>query len=399
MKILKYIFLVSVIWFGARVAGAQSASGTLDLRLNYDPASALSCNILAFPTQDSTFISLECGFKSFSDPAGLLITSLLTNDLLLLEGDLDTLLLTDDQASNGIRFDTVVPNPKGYKEAVIRILDRSTQEVYTHIVNVDPEFPAQNPGIVPANKDGRIITSRYLPASGELRFQSINPEDSTLYIQRYDHEFRYAEPPMTVELNPGSKLMKIDTTFRIYIDSVLSLEPGLYLIQNDTNSREGISFIVRDSYYPKLVKPEHLVKTLRYLTTSKEWEELELAENPKRGLDRFWLKVGGSSQNARNLIREYYARVSEANMFFTTYKEGWKTDRGMLYIIWGPPDRVFRKDDSEVWIYNKSDYLPQMKFQFLQTNNIFNEDFVLARSKEYRIYWFRKLDLWRKGIR
>ena len=42
------------------------------------------------------------------------------------------------------------------------------------------------------------------------------------------------------------------------------------------------------------------------------------------------------------LMDEYYRRVSYANENFEGWKEGWETDRGMIYILFGPPDQVER---------------------------------------------------------
>lgn len=79
----------------------------------------------------------------------------------------------------------------------------------------------------------------------------------------------------------------------------------------------------------------------------------------KRELFRgFWRKRDPSPNTERNeLMEEYYARVSYANKHFTHYIDGWKTDMGMVYIIFGAPNNVERHPfdiDSkpyEVWTY------------------------------------------------
>ncbi len=54
--------------------------------------------------------------------------------------------------------------------------------------------------------------------------------------------------------------------------------------------------------------------------------------------------------------------------FSYTRKEGWKTDRGRVFIVFGPPDRVERgtpsrytQGDYEVWYYDEL----REKFVFL----------------------------------
>jgi GWxTD domain-containing protein len=37
---------------------------------------------------------------------------------------------------------------------------------------------------------------------------------------------------------------------------------------------------------------------------------------------------------------EYYRRIEYANVQFSVVSPGWRTDRGRIYIIYGPPDDI-----------------------------------------------------------
>ncbi|HEX9615291.1 MAG TPA: GWxTD domain-containing protein, partial [Bacteroidota bacterium] len=56
-------------------------------------------------------------------------------------------------------------------------------------------------------------------------------------------------------------------------------------------------------------------------------------------------------------MEEYYHRVEYANKNFGHYMDGWKTDRGMIYIRFGSPDNVERHPFDmntkpyEIWYY------------------------------------------------
>ncbi len=56
-------------------------------------------------------------------------------------------------------------------------------------------------------------------------------------------------------------------------------------------------------------------------------------------------------------MEEYFARVDYANEKFKTHREGWKTDMGMVFIIFGVPDNIdrhpFELGDPpyEIWDY------------------------------------------------
>jgi hypothetical protein len=95
-------------------------------------------------------------------------------------------------------------------------------------------------------------------------------------------------------------------------------------------------------------------------------------------------------------MRNYFKRVEAANQYFSSYKEGWKTDRGMIYIIYGIPDEVYLFEDREVWEYKNEDF--KERFQFVKSATIFDpENYVLIREKSFTNDWYNMIDLWRKA--
>lgn len=133
-----------------------------------------------------------------------------------------------------------------------------------------------------------------------------------------------------------------------------------------------------------------------YISTRQENERLKASKGNKKTFDRIVLSITADTERARRLMRDYFRRVELANRYFTSYKEGWKTDRGMIYIIFGKPDEVFRFDDREVWGY-KSDRL-NIRFNFSEAPNVFDPDnFVLIREKKFEDEWYEVIDLWRNA--
>ena len=109
--------------------------------------------------------------------------------------------------------------------------------------------------------------------------------------------------------------------------------------------------------------------------------------------------MAGNREKAVRIISSYYRRIAEANEMFSRYKEGWMTDRGMIYIIYGPPNDVSRNLDEEVWTYEKTVNMNKIKFTFMSVRNLFTDQhYELERNDELRQTWFRAIDLWRKGI-
>lgn len=56
---------------------------------------------------------------------------------------------------------------------------------------------------------------------------------------------------------------------------------------------------------------------------------------------QFWLRRDPDPSTARNEFREeHYRRIAFANQHFAGHEPGWKTDRGRIYILYGPPDEI-----------------------------------------------------------
>ena len=92
--------------------------------------------------------------------------------------------------------------------------------------------------------------------------------------------------------------------------------------------------------FPGTNRPLTMIEPLIYLSNKEAVDEMLFHPNPKIALDEFWLGITGNVERSRELIRIYYSRVLYANFFFSSFREGWKTERGMIYIIYGPPDKL-----------------------------------------------------------
>ncbi|MGB7264808.1 MAG: GWxTD domain-containing protein, partial [Terracidiphilus sp.] len=58
-------------------------------------------------------------------------------------------------------------------------------------------------------------------------------------------------------------------------------------------------------------------------------------------IENFWQRRNPNPDSPENEFRdEHYRRIQYANDHFAAGKPGWKTDRGRIYIMWGPPDSI-----------------------------------------------------------
>jgi GWxTD domain-containing protein len=83
------------------------------------------------------------------------------------------------------------------------------------------------------------------------------------------------------------------------------------------------------------------IDQLRYIATSSEISYIrdgETKEEKERRFKDFWLKHDPTPNTDRNeAFIEYYMRINIANEQFQSYTKGWRTDMGMVYVIFGAP--------------------------------------------------------------
>jgi GWxTD domain-containing protein len=122
------------------------------------------------------------------------------------------------------------------------------------------------------------------------------------------------------------------------------------------------SFISRWVGIPAAIQDlNKAVDQLVYIATPTDMSFIEDSENQDEKIERyldFWKKKDPTPNTDENeLFNEYYRRISYANENFSHYIEGWRSDRGMVFIILGSPNNVDRhpfdleSKPYEVWQY------------------------------------------------
>jgi len=81
-----------------------------------------------------------------------------------------------------------------------------------------------------------------------------------------------------------------------------------------------------------------------YIITPAEREAfLKLGTNEERDqfIETFWRnRKPGPDAPEDSFKEEHYRRIAYANEHFASGVPGWRTDRGHIYILWGPPDEI-----------------------------------------------------------
>jgi GWxTD domain-containing protein len=187
--------------------------------------------------------------------------------------------------------------------------------------------------------------------------------------------------------------------FNTIKDSSISLGDYLLTItaldKNDSViASTSKTFFSRWQGIPSSVKDlAEAIDQLVYIASAKEIDYIKdtksKEEETKRYSD-FWKKKDPSPSTDENeVFNEYYRRIQYANDHFSHYVKGWKTDRGMVFIILGAPNNVdrhpFEYDSKpyEIWQYY------QMNRQFVFVDETGFGDYRLVTPLYGDDYRFR----------
>src|SRR6202142_4038568 len=87
-----------------------------------------------------------------------------------------------------------------------------------------------------------------------------------------------------------------------------------------------------------------LDEDVTYIITPEErsaFLRLQTNEEREQFIEQFWLRRNPDPDSPENTFKEeHYRRIAYANEHYASGIPGWKTDRGRIYIMWGPADEV-----------------------------------------------------------
>jgi GWxTD domain-containing protein len=275
------------------------------------------------------------------------------------------------------------------KYIVARVIKNSANRAWLFYAPLEANYPVNNF----LTRNGSLVWDPFIHTNEKVKLAIDSGEWIVSY---YDDYFPPAAPAFSEAQARVSRGMQIDSSFRVPGGEEINFsKKGLYLIQKDTNSLQGLAFRAEEDY-PQYTKLLNLPGPFIYISTKQEYDRLQLAKDNKKAFDRAILNIATDTERARKLMRNYFRRVELANQYFTSYKEGWKTDRGMIYIIFGIPNEVFKFNDREVWNYENDHF--KGRFNFSRSSSIFDPDnYVLIRDEKFKDDWYEVIDLWRNA--
>ena len=280
--------------------------------------------------------------------------------------------------------------------SIIYLTDLNRERKETSYLFIDKRWYSSENYKITSVDNNQIVFDNWVSTGKKYIITTDLHKNKDVYVSYFNKEFKQALSPFSTS-REKFELEKPDTTW-LLTDTIEFEKQGFYMLRTDTNRLYGKILNVFSKNYPKSATPTEMLAPIRYLTSTNEYKKLQKEPNRKIAIDKFWLNRTGNIARAKELIRIYYTRQKLANKYFTSYKAGWKTDKGMIYMIYGDPTIVYKSDKLEKWIYGENQTNAGLIFLFERNlHSISQNDYVLTRSVNYKTSWYQAVDTWRNG--
>lgn len=419
MRLIKYIGLILILLSGCVPAGEVQRNTSVEASM-YNPSEySLNAEYQLFHLSDdmtSLYIRLFPGellFNQANDEGEY--RAMVRIDYIIYElNDKGEYIQTYDSSAfivklgradqeNSAYFTSKVLKIDSGSRYMIRLIAKDMQRGTTGMRHLFIEkkniLSAQNYSIVSA-RSGYPRFNNYLKQGEIFRIRYRELGYDSIYMDFYRTVHEYPKPPVTLT-SMTDFLKEPDQTLVLpYSDTMIYTlsDVGTYHFRMDNATSEGITLHNFGEDFPQVKSEEDLAGPLFYVATLTEYKKIKNASNLKLAVDDFWLQRNPSTDRARELIRVYYSRVLYANLYFTAEREGWKTDQGMVFILFGPPDRMQDSGREQRWYYISRKQNKVIEFIFDRDPGAFSNNVLVWRKNiESMQYWSTAVSSWRSG--
>ena len=177
-----------------------------------------------------------------------------------------------------------------------------------------------------------VYNMRDLPVPSEYIYKVTNDQNKTIVEGALSYVLQVGE---------NKKVEKIPTD---------NFSMGNYKLEITNKQTNEIvakkDFIFRWGDLPVSIKSlDDAIAQMVYIATDDELENIKNAKSnaeKEQRFIKFWKDKNPNPKSLRNeLMIVYYNRIKVASQrYSTTYKPGWKTDMGMVYVIYGEPGNI-----------------------------------------------------------
>ena len=138
-----------------------------------------------------------------------------------------------------------------------------------------------------------------------------------------------------------------------FVDTTMTGEDRKQFIEHSRESQSALRQEMETPYQ------KWLSEEVPYIITDREraaFKKLSTDDEREAFIENFWERCNPKPGSPENEFKEeYYRRIAYANEHYASGIPGWKTDRGRIYIMYGPPDEIdshgsggpYKRSDSE----------------------------------------------------
>jgi GWxTD domain-containing protein len=260
----------------------------------------------------------------------------------------------------------------------------------------------------PANGDSEFVKDGMMMIPSVSRLYGDTEPELVFYYEIYNNNPEFAgDYLVTYTIGDRDNVIMADTSLfpangatttrleRIKVDTLLPGEYNLALTVKSPGHKfkAGLNDDFRIGWsVMALVKNDFntAVEQLRYVATSAERKKLR--ESPAKDhiklWNEFWKSKDPTPSTPDNELKdEYYKRIRYSDLNFGHFgRDGWKTDMGMVYVTYGPPDEIERHPFDidakafQIWYY----YGLKRTFRFVDFNGYGEYELIFPYDGDLR---------------
>ena len=260
------------------------------------------------------------------------------------------------------------------------VTDRDSRKEYTskNYYNVREFSPKPSISDIMLIAQMKIVDGNNRIIPNVSRNVSENKEDINIFFEIYS-DSSSSDTIEYIVTNKKNKLLyessreqlinkgKTQVFYSISDSTLLNLGSYILTVRLKDNNENILATTTKTFYsrWPGLPASvnniDEAIDELVYIANPNEIDYMKSGKDEEEKTKRFlayWKTKDPSPGNEENeVFQEYFGRVNYANEHFSHYVDGWQTDRGMVFIILGPPNNVdrhpFEYDSKpyEVWQY------------------------------------------------
>ncbi len=369
MKSIRYIFLILFLTISTIHAGkGEPRSLGLPFFTVITPAYPTDSKdkvrldvIIKLPFEAIQFLRIEGGFKAMYEVyvsiqdenenqldediwVGTLFSEKFTETISSEEYHLEkrSFFITPSKCDVIVKITDLDTRKSGRRKVVVDLTRFSDIVVLSDLLLIDDKkrredpFSMGFPQLPPRISDTDTLLTIYYEARisiGEYIMRAVFRTDDNEIVEKREFH-RTSGIPVVID----HLMLEIGHILHNKVKVELELEQG-----EKTSSADIVIDIRWMGLTSHIYDIDDAVDQLVYIAERKQVKKMKKLkpEKKEKMFKDFWKAKDPSPGTTENeLMDEYYRRVKYANDKFTTFQDGWRSDMGMIFILFGPPDNI-----------------------------------------------------------